>query len=138
MANGMMTTIRYDGVQPVVGGMEGHDHTAMSGSVAPTTGAAPGPAAAHVDAAAVTAVHRVSMTDNRYTPAALTVPVGATVAFVNNGTNLHTTSAFDLSFDSGAVPTGKAWTITFEKPGRYQYFCRQHFLNGMAGVVTVQ
>ena len=139
MANGMMTTIRYEGSQPAVAGATGgHDHGAMPGAAAPATGAAAGAAPVHVDAAAVTTAHRVSMTDNRYAPAALTVPVGATVAFINNGTNLHTTSAFDLSFDSSAVPTGKAWTITFDRPGTYQYFCRQHFLNGMAGVVTVQ
>ena len=62
----------------------------------------------------------------------------AHLAFINNGTNLYTTSAFDLSFDSGAVPSGKAWVIAFDKPGTYRYFCRQHFLNGMAGLVTVQ
>ena len=145
MANGMMTTIRYEGAQPVVAGpLAGHAHGAPpagpGAGAGSGGGAATGSAAApvHVDAAAVTTPHKVSMTDNRYTPAALSVPVGATVAFVNNGTNLHTTSAFDATFDSGAVPTGKAWTMTFDKPGTYQYFCRQHFLNGMAGVVTVQ
>ena len=134
MANGMMTTIRYEGRQPAVAG---HDHAAMAASLPAAAGATAGPAPVHVDAASVTTPFKVSMTDNRYTPAALTVPAGSTVAFINNGTNLHTTSAFDLSYDSGAVPTGKAWTFTFTKPGTYQYFCRQHFLNGMAGVITV-
>ena len=129
MANGMMTTIRYEGVTPAAE----MEHAAMA---APAASGVVN--AVYVDAAAVTTPYKLSMTDNRYTPAALTVPVGATVAWINNGTNLHTATAFDLSFESGTVPTGKAWSFTFTKPGTYQFFCRQHLLNGMTGVITVQ
>jgi plastocyanin len=130
MANGMMTTIRYEGVAPAVDG--GHDHLA-----APLV-AGGAVTAVYVPAGAVTTPYKISMTDNRYAPTTLTVPVGSTVAFVNNGTNLHTVTPYDLSFESGTVPTGQAWTYTFTKPGTYQYFCRQHLLNGMTGLITVQ
>lgn len=130
MANGMMTTIRYEGTAPAVSG--GHDHTtAVPAASAPVN-------AVYVSAADVTTSNRAAMTDNRYTPGALTVPVGATVAWLNNGTNLHTATAFDGSFESGSIPAGKAWTFTFTRPGAYQFFCRQHLLNGMTGVITVQ
>ena len=136
MANGMMTTIQYEGSQPAMAAGHDHTHPAPDAPIAASSAAAVAPV--HVDAATVTTQYKISMTDNRYTPATLTVPAGSTVAWVNNGTNVHTTSAYDLSFDSGAVAGGKAWTYTFTKPGTYQYFCRQHLLNGMAGVITVQ
>jgi len=60
------------------------------------------------------------------------------VAWINNGTNLHTATAFDGSFESGTIDAGKAWTFTFTRPGTNQFFCRQHLLNGMAGTVIVQ
>jgi FtsP/CotA-like multicopper oxidase with cupredoxin domain len=135
MANGMMTTIQYEGAQPAVAA---HDHSAPPPAAVGGVATSGMSGAAQVTAGSVTTPYKVTMTDNRYTPASLTVPVGSTVAWINNGTNLHTTSAFDVSFDSGAVANGMAWTFTFTKPGTYQYFCRQHFLNGMSGVVVVQ
>jgi plastocyanin len=107
----------------------------VSGGAAPAAG---GTAPLHVVAASVTAPYKILMTDNRYAPVTLSVPVGSTVAWINNGANLHTTSAYDLSFESGGVEGGKAWEFTFTKPGTYQYFCRQHILNGMSGVLVVQ
>ena len=135
MANGMMTTIRYEGSQPAVAGP--HQHAAPPATAA-TAATAPAPAQTYVAAAGVATPHKVVMTDNRYAPGALTVPTGSTVAWINNGTNLHTASAFDGSFDSGAIPTGRASTFTFTKPGTYSYFCRQHLLNGMSGTVTIE
>jgi len=61
-----------------------------------------------------------------------------TVAWINNGANVHTVSALDGSFESGSIPPGKAFVYTFTKPGTYQFLCRQHFLNGMSGSITVQ
>lgn len=118
--------------------VSGHQHGApTSGAAAPPTTPA-GAATTYASAAEVTAQHKIVMTDNRNTPAALTVPADGTVAWINSGANLHTATAFDLSFESGSVPAGKAWSFTFTRPGTYNYFCRQHFLNGMGGVVTVQ
>jgi plastocyanin len=81
---------------------------------------------------------KIVLADNRYQPATLTVRPGTTIAWVNNGANLHTISAQDGSFESGAIPPGKAFVYTFSKPGTYAYFCRQHLLNGMSGSIVVQ
>jgi plastocyanin len=138
MANGMMTTIQYEGVAApslatgAVGQMaSGHSGHAIS----------PAPAAAAA-APAVDAVPqgatKVAMVDNRFQPASLTVPRGTTVAWLNNGANVHTVSARDGSTDSGAIAPGKAFLQVFDKPGIYQFICRQHLLNGMTTTVTVQ
>jgi plastocyanin len=78
------------------------------------------------------------MTDNRYQPGRLTVRAGSTVTWVNRGTNVHTVSAQDASFDSGPIGPGESFTFTFSRPGEVPILCRQHLLNGMTGVVVVQ
>jgi FtsP/CotA-like multicopper oxidase with cupredoxin domain len=155
MSNGMMTTIRYEGVEPLVGGVAhlaasaplpaaaSHNHSAHAthGTVTLATAApvaagapAPVPATQAVPGAAAT----INMVDNRFQPATVTVPVGASVAWVNNGVNIHTVSSYDGSVESGSIQPGEAFTYTFSKPGTYQYLCRQHLLNGMTGTILVQ
>lgn len=135
MANGMMTTVRYEGM-PAPGGQDHAMHMA-SPSAAP---AASAPAAGQLPAAqdVPAAAQKIVLVDNRFQPTMLTVPAGTTVAWINNGANLHTVSALDGGFESGSIPPGKAFVYTFTKPGTYQYLCRQHFLNGMSGSITVQ
>ena len=147
MANGMMTTIRYEGVQPIAGqaGHAGHtgstSHTsagtAQTGHAAHTS-AAGGSATQAIVAEVPQGATKVVMTDNRYQPASVTVAAGTTVAWINSGANVHTVSAFDGSVESGAIPPGKAFVHTFTKPGTYQLLCRQHLLNGMTASVIVQ
>jgi plastocyanin len=60
------------------------------------------------------------------------------MAWINSGANVHTVSSFDGSFESGAIPAGRAFTQTFTSPGEYRYLCRQHLLSGMAATVVVQ
>ena len=81
---------------------------------------------------------RIAMVDNRFREATLTVKAGTRVEWLNDGTNVHTASAMDGTFDSGSLSTGQAFAYTFDKPGQYQYICRQHLLNGMAGTILVQ
>lgn len=81
---------------------------------------------------------KVAMVDNRFQPGRVTVPAGTTVIWKNNGANVHTVSAQDGSFDSGAIAPGKDFTFSFDQPGEYAYLCRQHLLNGMTGVITVK
>jgi plastocyanin len=66
------------------------------------------------------------------------VPAGTTIAWTNRGVNIHTIAALDGSFDSGALNTADSFAFTFTKPGTYQIICRQHLLNSMTSVVTVQ
>ncbi|MGH2350159.1 MAG: multicopper oxidase domain-containing protein [Chloroflexota bacterium] len=132
MANGMMTTIRYEGAEPAAGA-SGHQHDKVAAAPA-AAGSAPLPAAQDVPDGAT----KIVMVDNRFQPGKQAVPVGATVAWVNNGANVHTVSARDGSFDSGAIQAGKAFTYIFTKPGEYHILCRQHLLSGMTATVVVQ
>jgi FtsP/CotA-like multicopper oxidase with cupredoxin domain/plastocyanin len=124
MANGMMTLLQYEGYQPPL--------------LSTTHVHAPQPAAPAASADPTTATQRISMTDNRFGPATSTVPAGTTVAWTNQGVNLHTITSLDGLFDSGAVKPGDSFAYTFTRPGTYRVICRQHLLNGMAGVIHVQ
>ncbi len=85
---------------------------------------------------------QVSMVDNEpdltrwhFDPAEITVPAGATVAWVNKGKEEHTVTADDKSFDSGMKRSGGTFQRAFPKPGRYTYYCAPH--PWMKGAVTV-
>ena len=63
--------------------------------------------------------------------AAITVPAGTTVEWVNDDPLAHTVVAADSSFDSGLIEPGKTWRHTFTKPGTFDYSCRPHpFMHG--------
>ncbi len=81
----------------------------------------------------------VSMEDNFFDEANITVPVGTTVTWVQNGNNSHTTTSYDGLWDSGLIAGGSGGTFsfTFDEPGTYAYFCRPHEAVGMVGTVTV-
>ncbi len=137
-ANGMMTTINYEGFKPL------HDQMHLP-AVKPSQGtpAAPtAPAASAVRTAQVPGVQGtreviVRMLDNRFEPSTLTIPAGTRVTWVNKGINAHTSTGLDISWDSPAMLSGRSFSFTFAKPGTYRYLCRQHFLNGMIGTVAV-
>jgi plastocyanin len=77
--------------------------------------------------------------DNRFDPLEIAVPVGTTVSWSNTGLNHHTATAFDGAFDTGDIaPGASAQLTTFATPGTYRYYCRQHLLSGMLGVIRVQ
>ncbi|HEY3059078.1 MAG TPA: plastocyanin/azurin family copper-binding protein [Chloroflexota bacterium] len=97
-------------------------------TIVPTS--TPGPAPAAKVAAGVA--------DNRFQPTALTVAVGSTVTWTNNGNNMHTLTSSDGLFDSGGLLGGQSFSFTFDRAGTYRLICRQHGLNGMAGQVVVQ
>lgn len=73
-----------------------------------------------VESAAVTIV------DDAFTTARVTVVPGGTVTWRNQGADEHTVSANDLSFDSGSMPAGAAFSRAFEAVGEYPYFCQIH------------
>ena len=84
----------------------------------------------------VLAVFTVHIKDFTFVPAALTVPAGSTVAFVNDDTEPHTATAYDKSFDSDAIDTNETWKHTFSKPGTFAYFCEMHPM--MKGTLIVK
>lgn len=81
----------------------------------------------------------VSMEDNFFDAADITVEPGTTVTWVQNGNNPHTTTSYDGLWDSGLLPggSGQTFSFTFDEPGTYEYYCIPHESQGMVGTVTV-
>jgi plastocyanin len=75
-----------------------------------------------------------------FAPAELHVAPGTTVTWTNDSSVGHTVTADDNAYDSGNVDPGGTFTMTFDTPGSYQYYCVPHGapgLHGMAGVIIV-
>jgi plastocyanin len=77
----------------------------------------------------------VSVDDNVFTPAAVTIDVGGTVTWNWTGSNPHTVTADDDSFSSPQQTSG-SFSQTFNTPGTFGYFCEVHG-QSMSGTVTV-
>jgi plastocyanin len=69
-------------------------------------------------------------------PAAITVPVGATVTWTNRDDIPHTVVSEDKLFKSKVLDTDEKFSYTFSKPGTYPYFCSIH--PKMTGKVVAQ
>jgi plastocyanin len=97
----------------------------------------------------------IKMTDKQpfYTPEKVSIKVGDTVQWVNDGQTVHSVSTTvanaqnpkDTSmpkgaqaFDSGFIPPGGDFSYTFTVPGTYKYFCLPHEKAGMVGVIVVK
>lgn len=71
----------------------------------------------------------VEIERSRFDTPRLTVPAGSTVTFTNRDPYGHTVTsdaAAPIEFDSGDLGEGDAFTVTFDEPGEYPYFCRIH------------
>ena len=69
-------------------------------------------------------------------PAAITVPVGTTVTWINHDDIPHTVVGTERVFKSKVLDTDEKFSFTFTKPGEYPYFCSIH--PKMTGKVIVQ
>jgi FtsP/CotA-like multicopper oxidase with cupredoxin domain/plastocyanin len=141
MANGMMTTLWYDGatptgpVAPAVsngGGMHHHQHTDATPTPSPEPEEETPAAAADGD------VMVIEMVDDRFEPVTFTVPLGTTVDWVNHGRNWHSIAAYDGSFESGRIEPGEHFVHQFTQVGEFKYICKHHGMQGMIGSITVQ
>lgn len=120
-------------------------HPDMAGTlvVQSATGTAPPPPAptpttTPTSSGGSTAVARagsVSMVDNAFSPSNLTVRVGSTVTWVNDGAAIHTATDANGGFDSGLINPGGRFSHRFDRAGTYRYTCIVH--PGMAGTITV-
>jgi plastocyanin len=63
------------------------------------------------------------------------VPVGGTITWNNQGSQGHTVTATDNTFDSGLVAPGTSATLQFDTPGIFAYTCTPH--PWMKGTVVV-
>lgn len=75
-----------------------------------------------------------------FAPSSFTVKAGASVTWVNRDTVTHTVTSTSIpsgakSFDSGNFPYGYTFTVTFNTPGTYQYYCSIHPI--MTGTIVV-
>lgn len=90
-------------------------------------------------AAAPASVPAVSIQNDSFVPATLTISAGQSVTFTNNDDDAHTVTATDGAFDSKGLDTHGVWKHTFAKPGTYKYFCELHpFMKGTIVVKAVQ
>jgi plastocyanin len=68
----------------------------------------------------------VAIQDYSFTPATLTVPVGTTVLWTNEGQDTHTATSDSGVWDSGAMAKGVKYSFTFTKAGAFAYHCTFH------------
>jgi plastocyanin len=82
-----------------------------------------------------TGSEEISIGDNFFDPEAVTVPVGTTVTWTNDGQSPHTVTE-ENSFDSGSIDPGGEFEQVFDEAGEFEYVCTIHA--GQSGKVTVE
>lgn len=83
----------------------------------------------------------VAMRDFTFVPDTITVPVGATVTWVNcepAGTEPHTSTSDTPAWDSGEFAVGARFSRTFPAAGTFPYHCTPHRDLDMVGQIVVQ
>ncbi|MBA3745387.1 cupredoxin domain-containing protein [Sporichthya sp.] len=120
----------------------GGDDEASSGTstTTDTSGAAATPDAGRPAGSGSAAASMITMKDNTFSPADLTVAPGASIMVMNAGTARHDLKDKDSNgkaFASGDLDGGKDGSITAPaKAGDYPYKCTYHF--GMEGTLHVK
>jgi len=69
-------------------------------------------------------------------PAAITIPAGTTVTWINRDDIPHTVVSTEKAFKSKVLDTDEKFSYTFTKSGEYPYFCSIH--PKMTGKVIVR
>ncbi len=68
----------------------------------------------------------IGIEEFRFAAAAVTVPVGTTVTWVNHDEEPHTVTSTTQAFASPGLDTGESFSYRFTRPGTYTYFCSLH------------
>jgi LPXTG-motif cell wall-anchored protein len=68
----------------------------------------------------------VTIADFTFSPTSITIDVGDTVTWNNNGPTPHSATANDGSFDTGILKKGQSGSHTFDQAGSFSYFCKPH------------
>ncbi len=80
----------------------------------------------------------LSMVENAFEPASLTVTAGSELSVSNDGEAIHNLTIEGTSIDED-VEAGQSASVTIDaEPGEYTMFCEFHREAGMEGTVTVQ
>ncbi len=107
-------------------GQDGAPATEQVVSEAQAEATAPAPKPTPQKQAKVAAATTVSIGDNFYSPATVTINVGDTVTWQNDGAADHSATADDGSFDTGVFRGGQSRSETFSSAGTIPYFCTVH------------
>jgi amicyanin len=77
---------------------------------------------------APTGPNTISIKNFMFSPSTLTVKAGTKVTFVNDDSTPHTATGSGSSamINSGNLNQGQTYSVTFSKPGTYQYTCTIH------------
>jgi plastocyanin len=105
---------------------------------AATAAPAPPPAASSsvtVSRAKASGTHTVSIVDFAFDPTALSVKLGDTVQWINNGTADEGHNVIGDGLSSPVLHTGESYSFTFTTAGTYSYICTIH--PKMTGTVEV-
>jgi plastocyanin len=77
----------------------------------------------------------VDVVDRDYDPRDLTLPKGATVTWKFKGDEAHNVVSDEGMFESPTLQKGDEWSLTFDQPDTYTYYCTLH--HAMQGKVVV-
>ena len=81
---------------------------------------------------------QVIMGDNYYSPQVVTINIGDTVQWVNQGSMVHTATADTgqpVYWNSGDIGAGGTYSYTFLASGNFTYSCAYHDMAGKVDVV---
>ena len=80
----------------------------------------------------------VSIVDFAFAPKVITIPVGSSVTWTNNGNATHTSTSTGGVWDSGDITHGQSFTQIFTQTGSYNYFCMHHpgIMTGTINVIA--
>ena len=78
-----------------------------------------------------------TISDYTFSPATITVHVGDTITWTNNGPSPHTATASNGSFNTGTLKKGQSASHTFTQAGTFAYICTIHpFMHGTVVVLA--
>lgn len=77
----------------------------------------------------------VRVVDRDYEPRDLTAPVGATITWVWDGDEAHNVIEDRGAFESPLLRNDDEWSMTFDTPGTYYYYCSLHHV--MMGTLRI-
>jgi len=80
--------------------------------------------------------NEIIIKNRAFHPASLRIKKGESVTWKNSDDIDHTVDAEDGSFSSGTIKSGKSYSHTFKKAGKYAYSCKLH--PRMKGTIVVE
>ena len=84
----------------------------------------------------------VKMKDWQFQPQKVTVSVGDTVVWIHEDDEYDTHNVIfedpSIGRSKRRMKVNQRFSLTFDRPGEYHYFCSYHKDNGMVGVVIVK